>query len=302
MSNTLDQACEQLQQGHVIGMPTETVYGLAADATRDEAVAEIYTYKQRPRFHPLISHVSSIDMACGLGVCDAELLEKVWMHHKWSLTVIVKRHATSPLSWLTTAGLDTVAIRYPQHEVAQKLIQSFGKPLAAPSANMFGSLSPVRAEHVRKTWPDVVVVDGGPCRMGLESTIVDLTSGQPTLLRLGATSRDDLLKVWPTLTVVLKSSTAAPGTLPTHYRPRTPLRLNQHEAEPGGVLVGFGCVDGDVNLSPSGNVVEAAAQLFHVLHTLDESGYTGIAVAPIPDEGLGEAINDRLQRACSIPI
>lgn len=294
---TLDQACEQLHIGGVVGMPTETVYGLAADATRDEAVVEVYTYKQRPRFHPLISHVSSIEMACELGECDANLLEDIWLRRQWSLTVIVRRRATSPLSWLTTAGLETVAIRYPQHQIAQQLIQQFGKPLAAPSANMFGGLSPVCAEHVHKAWPHVMVVDGGPCRRGVESTIVDLTSSHPVWLRLGATSRDDLLHIWPNLAAASQSATAAPGTLPQHYRPRTPLKMNQTQAEPGGALVGFGNMVCDVNLSRSGCVVEAAANLFHMLHSLDEGQYTSIAVVPIPNSGLGEAINDRLARA-----
>lgn len=297
MNNSIESACYELNQGHAIGMPTETVYGLAADATCDGAVAEIYSYKQRPRFHPLISHVSSIAMASNLGECNEDLLKHLWLDQSWSLTVIVKRRTDSPLSWLTTAGLETVAIRYPQHKIAQTLIKEFGKPLAAPSANMFGQLSPVKAEHVQKAWPHLVVVDGGACRVGLESTIVDLTLPEPKLLRLGAVAREDLLKVWPSIQLATKNITAAPGTLATHYQPRTPLRINQKEAELGGVLVGFGQMNCDINLSPSGCTTEAASQLFHVLHSLDEQQYTCISISPIPNTGLGEAINDRLQRA-----
>lgn len=293
----LESAYQQLKQGHVIGMPTETVYGLAADATNDDAVAQIYTHKQRPRFHPLISHVASVEMACTLGACDARLLNHIWLERAWSVTVIAKRLPDAELSWLTTAGLDTVAIRYPQHDVALKIITMFGKPLAAPSANVFGQLSPVEASHVRKAWPDMVVVDGGTCRMGLESTIVDLTQENPVLLRPGATARQDLLEVWPTLQSHNKAETAAPGTLKQHYQTRTPLSINQKKAPSGGVFVGFGDMACDINLSPAGCVVEAAARLFQILHTLDANGYSNIAVAPIPQHGLGEAINDRLQRA-----
>lgn len=295
--HNLELACQELQKGHVVGMPTETVYGLAADATCDQAVAEIYTHKKRPRFHPLISHVSSIQMACDIGLCNRDLLNHIWMERQWSLTVIAKRRDNAALSWLTTAGLHTVAIRYPQHEVAQKLIAQFGKPLAAPSANLFGQLSPVTAEHVHKAWPDMVVVDGGVCRMGLESTIVDLTGDTPTLLRPGAVSREDLLAVWPNLQSSTKSTTAAPGTLAQHYQTHTPLKINQTKAGPGGVFVGFGDMPCDFNLSPLGCVVEAAARLFHMLHTLDDGSFTHIAIAPIPSHSLGDAINDRLQRA-----
>lgn len=296
-TDCIAQACEELKKKHVIGLPTETVYGLAADATCDESVAHIYAYKQRPRFHPLISHVSSIDMACAIGQCDPEVLNHIWIKNQWSLTVIVNRLPGAHLSWLTTAGLKTVAMRYPQHKLARDLIADFAKPLAAPSANIFGQLSPVAADHVRKYWPDVYVLDGGVCRVGLESTIIDLTQDKPVLLRSGATPREDLLRVWPTLTCTNKADTAAPGTLKKHYQTSIPLYMNQSKAKPGGVFVGFNAIEGDVNLSQDGSVVAAAARLFQLLHELDCGQYSSISIAPIPNQGLGEAINDRLKRA-----
>lgn len=298
--NSIHDACEKLKQSQVIGMPTETVYGLAADATSDSAVASIYEIKQRPTFHPLISHVSSVEMAESIGLVDPVVLNSLWIEKALSLTVVVPRKANSALSWLATAGLETVAIRLPQHAMARELIDTYGKPLAAPSANPFGSLSPVSATHVAKAFLQVDVLDGGDCEVGLESTIVDLTQEKPVLLRLGAVERSILQEIWPDL-IDSKGYAQAPGTHKKHYQPKTQLFINALNAEPDGAFVGFGsCDDCTVNLSESGSLKEAASRLFSVLHDLDERGYAYISIAPIPDEGLGEAINDRLKRAAEI--
>lgn len=294
----LDKTCKDLRDGKVIGLPTETVYGLAADATCDDAVASIYSYKKRPRFHPLISHVSSSQMAADIVECDADLLDTLWLQKKWSISLILKRKAHSALSWLTTGGLSTVAVRYPQHDSAQKIIEAYGKPLAAPSANLFGQLSPVSAHHVVKAFPNITVMDGGGCRLGVESTIVDLTSDTPNLIRPGAVPREDLQNIWPDL-VHISSDVAAPGNVTSHYKTQLPLFINALKPASDSFFIGFGDVDCDVNLSPKGCLYEAAANIFKVLHDADQKKAGSISIAPIPNQSIGEAINDRLKKAAS---
>ncbi|MDP3371515.1 MAG: L-threonylcarbamoyladenylate synthase [Candidatus Paracaedibacteraceae bacterium] len=309
----IEQALKMLSEGQIIGMPTESVYGLAADATNDTAVARIYAVKKRPSINPLIIHVDSIEMARQWGVFTelAEMLAKeFWYKTPSSLTLIVKRN-NAALSHLVTAGLDTVAIRMPMHAIALDLINKFGKPLSAPSANKSNSISPTSAEAVAIELGELIplIIDGGPCRVGVESTILDVSENDPILLRPGGTTLEAIEKV---LGITVKTYTEntptsntksfkAPGMMKRHYAPSIPLRLNAKMALPGEAYLTFGTENQrqneTLNLSESGDLVEATANLFRMIRLLDCSSYNGIAVAPIPNFGLGLAINDRLSRA-----
>jgi len=303
-------AAEALRAGHLVAFPTETVYGLGADATNDVAVASIFEAKGRPTFNPLIVHVQ--DMAEALRYAEiGEVGQKLGAHF-WpgGLTLVAKRRKDCALSLLVSAGLDTVALRVPAHSVAQALIAATGRPLAAPSANPSGRLSPTEAQHVMEGLGDApalaAILDGGPCALGLESTVIGLPEGgAPTLLRPGAVPRGEIEDVLgaPLADPLAAGDTegrSSPGMLASHYAPHTPLRLNATERRDGELLLGFGSMPCDLNLSPSGDVVEAAANLFAMLRTLDaQAKGQGIAVSPIPHEGLGEAINDRLVRAAA---
>jgi len=300
----LEGAVEVLRRGGLVAMPTETVYGLAADAADAEAVARIFEAKDRPRFNPLIAHISSMDMAfveasfCAL---SRRLAEAFW---PGPLTLVLPlRTHSATVCELARAGLPTLALRMPDHAVALELIRSFGGPLVAPSANPSGRLSPTRAEHVREGLGDRVdaVLDGGPCRVGLESTIVAVAEGEVTLLREGAVSAEAIAEATghpPHRSAGTPDRPNAPGQLLAHYAPRAPLRMNAASAQSNEFLIGFGSVKGDLNLSESGDLIEAAANLFAHLHAGDTLARP-IAVAPVPDEGLGRAINDRLRRAAS---
>ncbi len=303
----LATAAARLREGQLVAFPTETVYGLGADATNDRAVAAIFAAKARPRFNPLIIHVADLDRATTLGEFFAPALclaEKFW---PGPLTLVVPRRPEAPISHLATAGLATVALRVPAHPVALDLLRAFDGPIAAPSANPSGRLSPTEAEHVQEGLGDKValILDGGPCRHGLESTIVGFGEGGPVLLRPGAITREALEAALgrPLAAKSLAQKPESPGQLASHYAPKARLRLNAHEARPGEMLLAFGPgapkdVPG-LNLSPEGDLVEAAANLFAYLHILDETGVASIAVMPIPETGLGEAINDRLRRAAA---
>ena len=308
-SALIKKACDLLHQGNVVAMPTETVYGLAADATQDQAIVKVYEMKNRPSFNPLIMHVSNIIAAKEYALFSkaAELLaESFWKsnHHR-PLTLVLQRLENSNLSHLATAGLDTVAIRVPGHPIALELLRQFGKPLAAPSANRSNHISPTTAKHVRESFGDntLFILDGGNCEIGLESTILDMTQDQPVLLRPGGTTVEEIEEVLKTPVLRRTDPSAiikAPGMLKRHYAPRLPLRLNVLEPAEGEAFLGFGRTENTtLNLSPSGNLNEAASNLFSMLRDLDNPKFNGIAVMPIPHEGLGLAINDRLSRAAS---
>jgi L-threonylcarbamoyladenylate synthase len=305
----LDKAARALAAGSLVAFPTETVYGLGADATNETAVARIYEAKGRPRFNPLISHVADVAMAFTLG--DFSTAARVVAERFWPgpLTIVVKRAADCPIAWLTSAGLDRIAIRVPAHPLARDLLARVGRPIAAPSANRSGRVSPTQADHVASELGDAaaMILDGGPCEVGIESTVVDLSGPGATLLRPGAITREMLAEILgmvgdPTGGGPLVS----PGMLASHYAPDCEVRLNAGASREGEAFLDFGgpfdASSGDgggLTLSASGDLVEAAANLFHMLRALDRPECTGIAVAPIPEHGLGAAINDRLRRAAA---
>ncbi len=291
----LTRAADMLSRGGLVAFPTETVYGLGADARNGTAVARIYAAKGRPAFNPLIVHVPSLAAARRYGVFDAATLRLAQAFWPGPLSLVVPLAPDHGLSPLVTAGLDTVALRVPAHPLAQALLAKFGGPVAAPSANPSGRISPTTADHVLAGLSGRIdaVVDGGACTVGLESTII---GGTPlALLRPGGVAREDIEAIAGPLARPSEQITA-PGQLASHYAPDAALRLDADHAEPGEVLLGFGPMACDMNLSKTGDPVEAAANLFGHLHALDTRGQP-IAVAPIPDIGLGQAINDRLRRA-----
>lgn len=300
----LSEAVSTLRAGGLVGMPTETVYGLAADASKPEAVARIFAAKGRPSFNPLISHVASVEMACAEGVLDArarKLAESFW---PGPLTLVVPVADTGRTCELARAGLTTIGLRVPQHPAARALLEAFGGPLSAPSANPSGQLSPTSAGDVAEAFGEEVsvVIDGGMCQAGIESTIVSLLpDDEARLLRPGAVARQHLEAEIGPLAAAKAGVISAPGQLSSHYAPRAGLRLEATEPLPGEVLLGFGpgAPAGVENLSTSGDTVEAAANLYRLLRKLDAEGADTIAVMPVPGSGLGEAINDRLRRAAA---
>lgn len=305
----IDRAAAALKRGELVAFPTETVYGLGADATSDTAVAAIFAAKKRPRFNPLIVHVASLEAAMALGRFDGDALALARAFWPGPLSLVVPRNAGCAASLLVSAGLDTIALRVPAHPVAQALIAASGLPIAAPSANVSGRISPTTAAHVRESLGDAVAVilDSGPTSVGLESTVVACLGGPPRLLRPGGVDRTHLETV---LNRRLESPEgdperpASPGQLESHYAPAAGVRLEARTVAPGEALLAFGPKppphDGPMrNLSPSGDLNEAAANLFRFLHELDTERVGTIAVMPIPRDGLGEAINDRLRRAAA---
>ena len=313
--NDINDAARIIADGGLVAMPTETVYGLAADATIDKAVARIFEAKSRPQFNPLIIHVASLDMAKRY-VEFSPLAEKLG-HTFWPgpLTLVLPRRIESNLSLLVSAGLDSVGVRMPNHALARRLIAAVDRPLAAPSANASGTISPTLADHVRASLGARVdtIIDGGACPVGVESTIVKITQEKDgheraTLLRPGGIARADIEAfIGSTLLTPAKDTIEAPGMMSSHYAPAAKLRLNADAPGDFEAFLGFGKthIPGAyaLNLSECGNLTEAAANLFSYLRQLDaicsEHGMTGIAAAPIPDDGLGEAINDRLVRAAA---
>jgi len=306
-------AGEAIRDGRLVAFPTETVYGLGADATDDKAVARIFEAKGRPRFNPLIVHVASLQVAEKHAVFTDEARKLAAGFWPGGLTLVLARRPETPLSLLVSAGLDTVALRVPAHEIAQALLRAAERPVAAPSANRSGRVSPTRAEHVMSELGAAetlaMVIDGGPCRLGLESTVVGFPQGIPTLLRPGAVAREAIEKVLGHRLAEADAGSgeegrASPGQLESHYAPGSPLRLNARDVGANEVLLAFGpdapSAKTSMNLSTSGELTEAAANLFAMLRALDaEARGRVIAVMPIPDEGLGEAINDRLKRAAA---
>ena len=292
-NETIAEAARLILAGEPVAVPTETVYGLAADATNADAVARIYEAKGRPSFNPLIVHVPDLQSAEAIGVFDEkarELAERYW---PGPLTLVVPLRAEADVASIVTAGLPTIGIRVPAHPAMQDLLRAVGRPLAAPSANASGSISPTRAEHVLKSLGGRIplMIDGGHSERGLESTIIAATGGALRLLRPGPIAVE--------AEHASGEKIEAPGQLESHYAPSKPMRLSAQEAGADEFLIGFGEIGGDATLSPTGDLVEAAARLFDRLHQADASPRPRIAVAPVPEEGLGIAINDRLRRAAS---
>src|SRR6056297_2987972 len=297
-----DTAARLLQDGGLVAFPTETVYGLGGDARNDRAVARIFEAKGRPRFNPLIVHVPDIETAkIYVEWSDSadRLASAFW---PGPLTLVLPLKSNSGLSPLVTADLPTLAIRVPAHPVARQLLRTFGGPVAAPSANPSGRISPTLAAHVLAGLDGRIeaVLDGGACDVGVESTILGLADG-PVLLRPGGIAAEEIEAVIgaPVAHHAEGSAISAPGQLASHYAPGASVRLNAETRQDGELLLGFGPVACDLNLSPTGDLREAAANLFGHLHALDAQGAKAIAVSPIPDTGLGQAINDRLRRAAA---
>jgi L-threonylcarbamoyladenylate synthase len=286
-------AARLILAGEPVAVATETVYGLAADATNAEAVARIYAAKGRPSFNPLIVHVPDLASAGRIGEFSGEARALAEEHWPGPLTLVVPLREGAGIASIVTAGLLTVGVRVPAHPAMQALLRAVNRPLAAPSANASGAISPTRAEHVLKSLGGRIplIVDAGPTERGLESTIVAATGGPLRLLRPGPIQID--------AEPASRSKIEAPGQLASHYAPSKPLRIDVTSADDDEYLIGFGAVVGDVSLSPSGDLVEAAARLFDLLHEADASPKSRIAVARIPGEGLGAAINDRLTRAAA---
>jgi L-threonylcarbamoyladenylate synthase len=299
---SLARAAALILAGQPVAVASETVYGLAADATSGEAVARIYAAKGRPAFNPLIVHVPDAAVAATLATFPPAAHALAAAFWPGALTMVLPLKAPSPIAALVTAGLPTVALRVPAHPAIRALIAASGRPLAAPSANASGRISATRAGHVAATLSDRIplILDSGATLHGLESTIVAVERDRLRLLRPGPVSAEALAEA-SGLPVVIADEGAieAPGQLSSHYAPAKPLRLNATGARPGEWLIGFGAVTGDDMLSADGDLVEAAVRLFDALHRADGSGATAIAVAPIPDTGLGMAINDRLGRAAA---
>lgn len=306
-NDALREAIELLKQAKPMAIPTETVYGLAADATNADAITSIYETKGRPQFNPLICHMSDLDMAKTYADFDALSLKLAEAFWPGALTMIVPLKENSDIHKLATAGLDSVGIRVPK-SFSSKLIASFGKPLAAPSANSSGKISPTTAQHVQDDLgPKIeLILDQGPCDLGVESTIVKVDGDDAYLLRPGGIAAEDIESVIgkPLIRIGENTKIEAPGMLKSHYAPNTKMRLNAATVLPEEVLITFGEVDiegakTEFNLSISGDLKEAAHNLFDMLIMADKVGADMIAVAPIPNDGLGEAINDRLKRAAA---
>jgi len=295
------EAARLIAQGQPVVVPTETVYGLAADATNEDAVARIYEAKGRPAFNPLIVHVRDLAQAEDLGDFSDAARAAASLYWPGPLTIVVPRREGAGIADIATAGLPTVALRCPQHPAMQNLLKATGKPLAAPSANMSGGISPTSVDHVLKTLEGRVplVLDGGRTRQGIESTIVSFIGDRVTLLRPGPIDFDEIALFSRLSPGTSSGSIEAPGQLQSHYAPSKPLRLNAEAAEPDEWMIGFGDIKGDDTLSAGGDLVEAAARLFHALHRAEGSRSRAIAVAPIPSTGIGVAINDRLKRAAA---
>ncbi|MBN2907515.1 MAG: threonylcarbamoyl-AMP synthase [Rhodobacteraceae bacterium] len=302
----LNRAATLLRTGALVAFPTETVYGLGADACNDRAVAGIFAAKNRPSFNPLIVHVADLGAARRIAVFDDaadRLADSFW---PGALTLVLPLREGAGLSPLVTAGLSSVAVRVPDHPVARGLLAAFGGPVAAPSANPSGAISPTRADHVIAGLNGVIaaVVDGGPCPVGVESTIIGFDPA-PVLLRPGGLPVEAIEGClgFKLGAHAPGATPSAPGQLASHYAPRAQVMLNAADPPEGALWLGFGpgCAAAALNLSPAGDLVEAAANLFHYLRALDGRATPGqaIAVAPIPDHGLGRAINDRLRRAAA---
>ena len=305
MSDQAAEAARALKAGRLVILPTETVYGLAADAANAAAVAALYEAKGRPRFNPLIAHV--LDLAAAARIADLDDRARTLAAAFWpgALTVVAPALHDGPVCDLARAGLDTVAVRAPAHPLARRVLDLFGGPIAAPSANRSGRPSPTTlADAMSETGAAAALgLDGGPCRIGLESTVVALLDGPPRLLRPGAVTRAEIEILIGPLAEAETDARRSPGRLARHYAPAARLRLEAGDPRPGEAFLAFGPhaeVPDGFNLSPAGDLNEAAARLFGCLRAADALSPVAIAVAPIPEVGLGEAINDRLRRAAGM--
>jgi L-threonylcarbamoyladenylate synthase len=301
-------AARLLREGRLVAFATETVYGLGGDATNGRAVARIFAAKGRPRFNPLIVHVPGLAEAEALATFDERAREAARRFWPGPLSLVLRRYEASGLSLLVSAGLDTVALRVPAHPVAQSLLRAAGRPIAAPSANRSGRVSPTSADHVAAELGRRValILDGGACPIGLESTVLDLTRNEPVLLRPGAVTVESLSEIFGNIESSAGDEPAprSPGRLPSHYAPSLPVRLDATSAQPGEALLAFGPEARPgfaevLQLSRTGDLAEAAANLFAMLRRLDRPEFSAVAVMPIPERGLGRAINDRLRRAAA---
>lgn len=296
--HTSSDAAKALREGRLVILPTETVYGLAADAGNPAAVAAIFAAKGRPRFNPLIAHVA--DLAAARRIAEFDERATALARAFWPGPLTIVAPFREGVCDLARAGLDTVAVRAPGHGLAQEVLAAFGGPVVAPSANRSGRPSPTTyADAMDETGASAeVALDGGPCLVGLESTVVACLPGEPVgWLRPGAVTREEIVALVGPLAEATAHALRSPGRLATHYAPDAPLRINAEQAGAGEVFIGFGPCDGPLNLSPSGDLAQAAANLFSMLRAADRLKPVAIAVAPIPSTGLGEAINDRLRRA-----
>ncbi len=306
-ASAIDRAGALIRDGKLVAFPTETVYGLGADATDGKAVAALFEAKGRPRFNPLIVHVADIAAAARIVTIDGRCEKLAARFWPGPLTLVLPRKPDCPVSELAGAGLATLGVRAPDHPVAQGLLATSGRPIAAPSANRAGHVSPTTARHVAASLDGRIdmVLDGGKCRVGIESTVLDLSGADATILRPGAVTEQDIAGVIGPLGAAGAQDGAAPsspGMMERHYATRLALRTEAREVRPGEALLAFGPAPlpgarAELNLSPSGDPAEAAANLFAMMRELDRPEYAGIAVMAVPDVGLGRAINDRLRRA-----
>ena len=307
------RAADLLRAGDLVAFPTDTVYGLGADASNQDAVESVFAAKGRPEFNPLIVHVADLEMAERVAVFDDRA--RTLGHGLWAgpFTVVLPRRPDAPISPMVSAGLDTVAVRVPGHQVAHSLLKALDRPIAAPSANRSGGVSPTTPMHVAKDLGERVamILAGGRCQVGLESTILDMTCDPPRLLRPGRVGRREIEGLIGPIAAPESEGQAvpltpnAPGQLASHYAPRLPVRLNAVTVGPTEALLAFGpdrSIRGGatrLNLSPEGDLHEAASNLYAMIHRLDDPAYTAIAVMPIPERSIGFAINDRLRRAAA---
>ena len=304
------QAGEQLRKGKLVTFPTETVYGLGADATSDKAVARIFQAKERPSFNPLIIHIAALTLVEEIVEFTETARHLADVFWPGPLTLVMKRSPNSRISLLATAGLETIAVRIPAQATAQAILNSAGMPIAAPSANPSGKISPTRAEHVLNSLGDRagLIIDDGPCSVGLESTVLDCSGPKPNVLRVGGTTIEQIEAAIGSVNINTHSTDtpSAPGMLRSHYAPRAKLRLDVSDVQDHESLLSFGQhkiknITREKNLSPSADLEEAAANLFSMIRMLDQSS-NHVAVMPIPDSGIGRAINDRLRRAAAPDI
>lgn len=306
-TQSLFDAAQALQKGHLVSFPTETVYGLGADATNEDAVLKIYQAKGRPSFNPLIAHIANLEQAEQIGVFNETARKLVKAFWPGALTIVVPLQPSHHISHLVTAGLDSIALRMPAPMRIRQLIEQAGVPIAAPSANISGKISPTLASHVEADLDAAcaLILDGGPCEAGLESTIIDCSGRDLRILRPGPVTAEMISDICPELVQdaapVNDSTPSAPGQLTSHYAPTKPVRLDVTTPEEGDIYIGFGksTHHTDFNLSQSGDLHEAAALLFAILHQADKANGKAIAIAPIDKNGIGAAIHDRLMRAAA---